>query len=210
MSSRSDAIAISALQHWQFCPRQYGLIHLDQIWEENRFTAEGRLLHENVDQRSSENRSGLRLLRSVELTSARYGLYGVADMVELHGGLPFPVEYKRGKPKAHRADEVQLCAQALCLEEQFGCNLPEGALYYGKTRRRMTVMLDVELRNLTLATIEDIRNCRKHGVVPPPHYEKQRCDNCSLLQQCLPRVLSKKRNIKAWLKAQIQAEDVPE
>src|SRR5690625_2627939 len=132
-----ESSPISALQHWLFCPRQCALIHAEQLWRDNRLTAEGRILHERPDTGVAESREGNRILRAVQIASRRLGLHGVADVVEMHGSQPFPVEYKRGRPKAHRADEAQLCAQALCLEEMTGQPVAEGALFYGQRRRRV-------------------------------------------------------------------------
>ena len=122
-------IPLSALQHYLFCPRQCALIHVEQIWAEDGATAEGRILHERVDAGGMESRPGLRVERGIALRSLALGVSGKADAVEFHGRppRPVPVEYKRGKPKPHRADEVQLCAQAICLEEMFGAPVPEGA-----------------------------------------------------------------------------------
>ena len=154
-----EPIALSALQHFLFCPRQCALIHVERQWAENRFTAEGRVLHERADLGGSSSRSGVRTVRSMPLRCRRLGIGGVADVVELHDGgrRPYPVEYKRGRPKAHRADEVQLCAQAVCLEEMSGTTIPEGALFYGQTRRRVVVRFDKALRALTAATAEAAR-----------------------------------------------------
>lgn len=215
MSNHSRDIAeqevpLSALQHWLFCRRQYGLIHLERLWEENLFTAEGRLLHEKADSGHGESRPGLKILRAVEIASKAYGLYGVADVVELRGGVPYPVEYKRGRPKSHRADEVQLCAQALCLEEMFSCSIPEGALFYGKTRRRQIIGLDDELRALTLTVAQELRDCLASGILPPASYDPARCGACSLLDQCRPKVLAKKREVASWLRKAIARMDVPE
>lgn len=137
-----DSLPLSALQHLLFCERQCALIHTEREWEENHLTAEGRVMHETVDGGRAESRPGVRIVRSMQLLSRELGLHGVADVVELHkvaagaaarSGQPFPAEYKRGKPKTHRADEVQLCAQAMCLEEMFGVAVSCGALFYGKT-----------------------------------------------------------------------------
>ena len=158
-------IMISALQHLIFCERQFALIHIEQVWEENRLTAEGRVLHESVDQRRSESRRDVRQATAVRISSRRLGLIGVMDMLEFHRvatlegmghstiavklsrstdlWIPFPVEYKRGKPKSHRADEVQLCAQAVCLEEMLGVEIKQGALFYGEPRRRCDVRFDL-------------------------------------------------------------------
>ena len=140
-----DYIPISALQHYLYCPRQCALIHVEQLWAESRHTAEGRVLHERADQPRAERRRGVRTVTAMPLAHAALGLTGIADVVEFHdagdGEQAFPVEYKRGRPKAHRADEVQLCAQALCLEAMLDQPIPEGALFYGETRRRADVVL---------------------------------------------------------------------
>lgn len=206
----SEDIPLSALQHWLFCPRQYALIHIERLWAENQFTAEGRILHERADAGRPETRPGIRILRSVEIRSGRHGLHGVADVVELRGGRPYPVEYKRGKPKSHRADEVQLCAQALCLEEMFECDIPEGALFYGKPRRRSPVAMDAELRTLTLETADAIRGCRSSGDLPDPVYDPTRCDRCSLLDHCRPRLGQRRRGVARWLERALEAMVVPE
>lgn len=151
-------ISLSALQHHLFCPRQCALIHVERLWAEDVATAEGRLLHERADAGGGENRPGVRVARGLALRSFALRVSGKADVVEFHQAgpqastRPFPVEYKRGKPKAHRADEVQLCAQAICLEEMFGTSVPEGALFYGVTRRRLAVSFD-----------DDLRLCLDHG-----------------------------------------------
>ncbi|KPQ01761.1 MAG: CRISPR-associated RecB family exonuclease Cas4 [Rhodobacteraceae bacterium HLUCCA12] len=208
--SVSDDIPLSALQHWLFCPRQYALIHIERLWAENRFTAEGRVLHERADAGRSETRPGIRTLRGVEIRSERHGLSGVADVVELRGGRPFPVEYKRGQLKSHRADEVQLCAQALCLEEMFACDIREGALFYGKRRRREIVQMDADLRALTLDTAQAVRACRASGELPRPAYDPVRCDRCSLYDACRPRLGARRSGVAAWLGRAITAEVTPE
>ena len=210
LSNRSDPVPLSALQHWLYCPRQYALIHIERLWAENQFTAEGRVLHERVDAGESEARPGIRILRGVELRSHRFGLAGRADVVELRGGNPRPVEYKRGRPKRHRADEVQLCAQGLCLEEMFGCSISEGALFYGKTRRRKLVPLDDTLRSLTCEIAEAVRACRESGRLPNAQYDATRCDACSLIEHCRPRTLGRKRPVSVWLRGAIESTRVPE
>ena len=181
-----ESLPLSALQHWLFCPRQCALIHVERVWAENRATAEGRVLHERADGGHPESRDGARVLRAVQVASEAHGLHGVADVVEMRGGIPYPVEYKRGRPKAHRADEVQLCAQALCLEEMTGHAVPEGALFYGKTRRRKAVALDANLRALTLSVAAEARAAIDGGVLPPPVHVPRRCDACSLIELCRP------------------------
>lgn len=141
----ADPIPLSALQHAVYCLRQAALIHLERLWAENRFTAEGRVMHIAADRPGGRKVRGLRREMSLVIASRRLGIAGVADVVEFipgkDGETPFPIEYKRGKPKLHRADEVQLCAQALCLEEMTGLAVPEGALFYGLTKRRIAVLL---------------------------------------------------------------------
>ncbi|WBO61169.1 CRISPR-associated protein Cas4 [Acidocella sp. MX-AZ03] len=136
-------IPLSALQHFLFCPRQCALIHVEQLWAEDRATAEGRAMHQRADTAPSERRQNVKILRALTLRSFGLGVTGKADIVELRDGQPYPVEYKRGKPKAHRADEVQLCAQAICLEEMFSTAVPEArcfmALRGGVWRSRLTI-----------------------------------------------------------------------
>lgn len=199
----SDLLPISALQHLLYCDRQCALIHLERQWEENRFTAEGRALHERAHEGPSESRPGIRITRGLTLVSRRLGIWGQADVVEFHnGGSIVPVEYKRGKPKAHRADEVQLCAQALCLEEAPGGTIQEGFLFYGKTRRRTVVIFDSELRELTESLIGNLRELLNSGRTPPAVFEAKKCSACSLLEICLPR-LSKRPPAGRWFREEI-------
>lgn len=211
MSTDEDLIPLSALQHYLYCPRQCALIHLEQQWAENRQTAEGRLLHDRADTPAVERRHGVRTVTAMPLSSAELGIAGVADVVEFHseeaGEHPYPVEYKRGRPKAHRADEVQLCAQALCLEAMFGVAVEEGALFYGQPRRREVVVFDDALRSLTREVIRATRAMFLTGRTPSASYEAKRCDNCSLLDLCQPRLLARAGGVDAWLKRQLQNED---
>lgn len=202
-----DSLPLSALQHWLFCPRQCALIHVERLWEENRLTAEGRILHERADAGVPESRAGLRVLRSVQLASDRLGLHGVADVVELRGGTPYPVEYKRGRPKAHRADEVQLCAQALCLEDMTGTAVPEGALFYGARRRRHIVAFDPELRDLTRQVAAEASAAMTAGTVPAPVYDPGRCESCSLNALCRPQA---PRTAQGWMASRLARAGVPE
>ena len=191
------------------CPRQCALIHVEGLWAENRFTAEGRRLHRTADSGAAESRGRGRILRGVQIASRRHGMHGVADVVEVHGRppRPFPVEYKRGRPKAHRADEVQLCAQALCLEEMFARTIPEGALFYGRTRRRIAVSFDEALRRLTLEAAEAVRGLIASGRLPPAEYAPARCEACSLAALCRPRLA---RSAARWLARAIAHDGVPE
>jgi CRISPR-associated exonuclease Cas4 len=202
--AEGDPIPLSALQHYLFCPRQCGLIHVEQLWSENRFTAEGRLLHEATAQAGVETRRGLRTVTAMPIASHRLRVSGVADVVEMHKDAtghwrPFPVEYKRGKPKAHRADEVQLCAQAMALEEMFAVAIAEGALFYGETRRRVTVTLGAELRALTGDVAAAARAIIGAGATPRAIYEKRKCGACSLIDLCRPKQLAAARSASAWL-----------
>jgi CRISPR-associated exonuclease Cas4 len=201
----ADLIPLSALQHYVFCPRQCALIHVEQVWAENRFTAEGRLLHERVDQPSREQRLGVRIARAVPLRSFAFGISGIADVVEFRPQ-PYPVEYKRGKPKAHRADEVQLCAQALCLEEMLEVHIPEGALFYGQQRRRQIIAMDDELRALTQRIAAETRHLIESLRTPAPEYQPRRCQSCSLIELCQPQQMEKPIDVEQWINHQIKAE----
>jgi CRISPR-associated exonuclease Cas4 len=205
-----ETIALSALQHYLFCPRQCALIHVEQIWSENIYTAEGRVLHEQADKPHAESRRGVRTVTAMPLSNDELGIAGVADVVEFHrleeerAERVYPVEYKRGKPKAHRADDVQLCAQALCLEFMLKQSIAEGALYHGKTRRRRVVRIDAELRALTIDTIEAVRALVRDGRTPNASYEAHRCDSCSLIDDCRPQMLGRHASAKAWFEAQLE------
>jgi CRISPR-associated exonuclease Cas4 len=171
MYTEDDLLPLSGLQHLAYCPRQFALIHLEQAWADNLYTAEGNILHRRADKAEAETRGGIHIARSLRLQSLALGLAGIADVVEFHRvaedapGVelprltgrwrPFPVEYKRGRPKANDCDQVQVCAQALCLEEVMGLDIPEGALFYGKTRRRKTVRFDDKLRARTKGLAEE-------------------------------------------------------
>ena len=209
MNIESDTlIPLSALQHYLFCPRQCALIHVEQAWAENRLTAEGRVLHEATSEIGTEKRRGVRVVTAMPLVSRRLGVSGIADLVEMLKDdrdlwRPFPVEYKRGKPKSHRADEVQLCAQAMALEEMFDTPLTEGALFYGETRRRVTVLLDAELRRLTEQIARETRALLAGKTTPPPVYAKSKCKACSLVELCQPKRLSRNVSASAWLADQI-------
>jgi CRISPR-associated exonuclease Cas4 len=198
-----DLIPLSALQHYLFCPRQCALIHVEQIWVENVRTAAGRLLHERVDTAGVETRPGVRSERGVAIRSLALGVAGRADVVEWHGQLatPVPVEYKRGSPKPHRADEVQLCAQAICLEEMSGRPVPEGFLFYGETRRRTRVPFDPELRALTARVAAEARASIRSGNTPPP-VRIPGFKSCSLQDACHPRRLERPPAVSRWLAAQ--------
>jgi len=203
--SEDDLIPVSALADFTFCERRAALHFIERVWEDNLFTAEGTILHERVDDESaSETRGNLRIARSVWLRSLVLGLVGKADVVEFHKTelgevklegasglwLPFPVEYKRGYLRPERSFEIQLCAQALCLEEMLGGNIPSGAIFYGKTRRRMDVVFDKTLRMETEDTAKKVHELIESGITPRAEYSKK-CKLCSLLNICLPKANSK-------------------
>lgn len=198
-------LPLSALQHYLFCPRQCALIHVEGIWAEDGATAEGRVLHERVDAGGTSSRLGLRVERGIMLRSMALGVVGKADAVEFPGQppRPVPVEYKRGRPKPHRADEVQLCAQAICLEEMFGVALPEGALFYGAVRRRTVVAFDAELRELTARVAAEARAMVAAGHTPAPT-PMPACRRCSLQDACQPDCLARPPHVARWLVGQLE------
>lgn len=195
-----DPIALSALQHAVYCLRQAALIHVERLWADNRFTAEGNVLHAVADKGGSRRVRGLRRVMSLPIASRRLNIAGVADVVEFlptpEGETAFPIEYKRGKPKLHRADEVQLCAQALCLEEMTGKPVPEGALFYAETKRRLVVPFDAVLRAQTEDVIHELAAVLASGRTPPPTVKRERCRACSLLELCRPDIVA--RPVRAW------------
>jgi CRISPR-associated exonuclease Cas4 len=187
-------LAISALQHYAYCPRQFALIHVEQVWEENRFTAEGRILHERVDSHEAEQRKDIRYERSVLVKSEQYRIQGKMDLLEIHGTEDkryFPVEYKRGKPKIEDWDRLQLCAQALCIEEMRETQVEEGAIWYWEARKREVVTIDEALRQETIEAISHASDIRERGITPPPTSHKKRCQGCSLYHLCEPNTFSK-------------------
>jgi len=206
---------LSGLQHVLFCERQWALIHLEQQWAENTLTMWGNMMHEKVHSAQNEQRRKIRLVRTLRLVSYQLGLVGQSDMVEFHrcpkggqgaklkgqSGLwqPFPVEYKRGKPKKDKSDEVQLCAQALCLEEMLKTDIPEGAIFYGKNKRRQPVRFDPELRGLTVQTARRVHELFDARVTPPARYDA-RCKACSLIAICMP---DKIRSVRGYVQRMI-------
>jgi CRISPR-associated exonuclease Cas4 len=198
-----DLLPLSGLQHLAFCPRQCALIHVEREWEENRRTEEGKTLHERVDEGYREFRQGLRQFSGVRVQSLKLGLQGRLDVVEVvkvsdegsnaaYLGLQgtwtlHPVEFKRGKTKDHDADRVQLCAQAMCLEEMTGASIASGSLFYGQVRRRERVDLAASLRERVVTLAAEYRRMVSHRILPPPVYGKH-CRACSLVNVCQPRV----------------------
>ena len=182
-------VLISALQHYLYCPRQCALIHVEGTFDENLYTLRGHRAHERVDTPEHEFIAGVRVERALPLFSDRLGLVGKADVVEfLADGTPYPVEYKVGARKLKEADDVQLCAQALCLEEMLSVTVPEGSLYYARTRRRRVVAFDKALRERVVRTTEAVRALFHQDVLPPPVAD-DRCPKCSLIDACMPFAL---------------------
>ncbi|MFW5995460.1 MAG: CRISPR-associated protein Cas4 [Spirochaetia bacterium] len=202
--SEDELIPISALQHLLYCERQFGLIHIDRVWAENRFTAEGNVLHRNAHQEDVRRRGDIRAEYAVPLRSLELGVTGVADVVEyLSGEPPRPVEFKRGRPKDDDLDRVQLCAQAVCLEEMTARSIPTGYLFYGKTRRRVMVEFGAPLRTETHEAARRARELVERGRTPLMGYEAGRCDPCSLFDICGPKIADRKQKASAYLSRQL-------
>jgi CRISPR-associated exonuclease Cas4 len=201
--SEDDALPISGLQHLAFCPRQWALIHLEQVWVENVRTAEGRLLHERADLPGESRRANVRTVRGMWLRSERLRLTGRADIVEFLPG-PYPVEYKRGKSKPNDCDTVQLCAQALCLEEMLRVAIPRGAIFYGNPRRRLEIVFTSELRTRTeelAATMHRLYRSQETPAAQPGTY----CRNCSLVHVCLPQATAHEEGSARWVARQLRS-----
>jgi len=237
MYAEDDLLPISGLQHLAFCPRQCALIHIERLWEENRLTAEGRVLHERVHSDENETRNDVRIVRGLRIVSRRLGLSGIADVVEFHRlsddrltpnhvprqessatesdarsgcrlpdisgtWLPYPVEYKRGRPKKDDSDTVQLCAQAICLEEAFGVTIDRGMLFYGQTRRRVSVAFDQNLRARTTEMAMKFHKLVEEARIPAAKYSRA-CKNCSLLADCQPNSRKSAANYLARMLADL-------
>lgn len=196
---------LSGVQHFKFCPRQWYLVYIEQIWQENELTTLGSILHERVHQpEQSQRRGSVVTLRSVPLASYTLGIYGFSDAVELHPATDaeaptfthpkypgrweaIPIEYKRGRPKRHNADRLQLCAEAMCLEEAYGISIPLGYVFYGETKHREEVLFSAELREELRTTVEAMHEAFK-SKAPLPAVYSAKCRSCSLHDQCMPRV----------------------
>lgn len=204
MYSDDDMLMLSGIQHFRFCPRQWALIHIEQQWADNRLTAEGQILHKRVDDPFYRQKCGEYIsLRSVSIASHRLGLYGITDVVELHPTddvsnsikhpkypgqwQPYPVEYKHGKPKRNEVDEVQLAAQAMCLEEQYGITVPYGAFFYAETRQRVEVEMTDELRAVVCECADRMHEIFQSGKLPPIS-QGYYCKRCSLNDICIPQM----------------------
>ena len=214
MNAEDDLIPISALQHALFCERQYALIHLEQAWEENRFTAEGRVLHERVDAEHHESRRLFKQEYGMAVRSLQWGLIGKCDLVELWYNKEknvekvSPVEFKRGRKKADDTDRVQLCAQVLCLEEMFNIAIESGQFYYLQEHRRTVEIIDIPLREKTIVLIKQIMQIRETGKTSAARYEKRKCDNCSMLDLCMPRsVGTGHKQVERFVKTQLRLSE---
>ena len=214
MYIEDDLLPISALQHLLFCERRAALVHLEGLWDENLFTSEGHLLHDRADDSETEVRGDLRIARGLRLRSLRLGLVGRADVVEFHrlterdtgvqlegvAGLwqPMPVEYKRGALRKEEGYEIQLCAQALCLEEMLNAGIPSGAIYWGKTRRRVDIAFDRKLRAGTEAAAARLHELL-NGNATPQAVLGPKCERCSVLDLCLPKATGGQRSARGYL-----------
>jgi len=178
------SIPISALQHYIYCPRQFALIHIEEIYEENIYTIDGNIVHDRVDNQKIYNKN---VENSLPIWSDELGIYGVADIVEFNNGIPKPVEYKRGKMKNQLADKIQLMAQAYCLEEMFSVEIETGEIYYNKSRRRKEIIFTSDLKEKLIKTVDNVRNLLIKREVPKPVNNK-RCKNCSLKESCMPDI----------------------
>ncbi len=211
---------LSGIQHYAFCGRQWALIHIEQQWKDNYFTVMGNIMHENAhDKEFTEKRKNVVITRGMPVFSRTLGVRGDCDVVEFHrsdDGIPLksydgsyqpvPIEYKRGKPKDHDADALQLCAQAMCLEEMLVCHVPKGFLYYGEIRRRIEILFDKELRKKVSDSFEKMHQMYDRNHTPKGKVTKA-CKACSLMEQCLPK-LCKKSSVTAYLQQNLKEEEL--
>ena len=213
-----DCLQLSGLQHFKFCRRQWALIHVENQWVENFRTTDGAILHENAHNGAfSESRGDLLVTRDMRIFSRSLGVSGACDVLEFHRGetgiplkgreglwQPYPVEYKRGKPKEGTEDALQLCGQAMCLEEMLCCEIPRGALYYGEPRRRTEVDFTPELRREVTALLSEMHDLYRRGYTPKVKPSKS-CNACSLKELCLPKLL-RSRSVSAYLRGAMEDE----
>lgn len=211
-----DFLQLSGLQHFKFCRRRWALIHIENQWAENYRTIDGAIMHQNAhDTEFRESRGDRVITRGVSVYSSRLGVSGQCDVLEYHLGntgiplpgkeglwQPYPVEYKRGSPREDTGDALQLCGQAMCLEEMLCCDIPEGALYYGEIRRRERVAFTEELRGQVRGLLEEMHQLYRRGYTPKVKPTKS-CNACSLKELCLPRLM-KNRSVSAYLKAAME------
>lgn len=205
MYEEDDFLMLSGLQHFAYCRRQWALIHIEQQWAENERTIDGQLFHKKAhDAGSTEKRGNLIITRGLHIKSAELGVTGICDVVEFHKSeqgitlfsfegqwQPYPIEYKKGEPKENNADELQLCAQAMCMEEMLLCDIPYGSLFYGQNRRRTQVEFTDELRTQVKTMLEEMHELWKKGYTPKVKPQKG-CNACSLKEICIPRLMKTK------------------
>ncbi|MEQ1681080.1 MAG: CRISPR-associated protein Cas4 [Sideroxydans sp.] len=207
MNETDDPIMLSALQHWSYCPRQCALIHLEQAFDENVHTMRGNAAHERVDEPGFESFEGVRSERALPVWSDRLGLVGKCDVVEFHpDGKIYPVEYKHGRKKLQVHDDLQLAAQAMCLEERFYTTITNGAIYHHTSRRRREVAITPELRKHVEDTVTAIRAMLASGKLPPPANDA-RCKECSLNDICQPQAMAHSTTHTALAKTLYEPED---
>ena len=212
-----DLLSLSGIQHFRFCKRQWALIHIERQWEDNLRTQEGHFVHERVDDPFlNESRGDIRISRAFPIVSYSLGLNGISDLIEYtrsNTGIPLPgfnglwmlkpVEYKRGKPKIDDRDEVQLCAQAMCLEEMFGIRINEADFYYNEIRRREHLAITDDLRSIVTSLADEMHNVFRKGVTPEAEHGKN-CTQCSLFNVCIPKLTKKKLSVKGYIKRHVQ------
>jgi CRISPR-associated exonuclease Cas4 len=201
-----DLIPISALEHYAYCPRQAALIHVEMVWDENLYTQRGRFVHEIVDQPGSETLGEIRVERALPLRSSRWGLVGKADIVEFHGDTPYPVDYKHGPRRRREHDDLQVCAQAVCLEEMTGMQVPRGAIFHASSQHRREVIFDPPLRRRLQEAVAQLREILQGHILPPAPNDK-RCRQCSLKSSCLPMVVAEERRMFRLASALFQVEE---
>ncbi len=219
MYSDNELLPISGLQHVLFCPRRAFLVHAEHLWDDNFHTAQGGIAHERVHHGPSESRGSVLVVRALRLRSYTLGLTGIADVVEFLESTesdegcclpakrgywtPFPVEYKSGNKRKELGYEVQLCAQAMCLEEMLRVKVPRGALFYGASKRRLEIVFTPELKQITQNASQQFRGLFDSTAIPKAHYEKK-CQSCSLLAQCMPKINCAGKSAIAWLAKQLE------
>lgn len=191
MNETTDPVMLSALEHYAYCPRQCALIHVEQVWDENLYTMRGQDVHERVDEISSHELAGVRFERALPIWCRRLNLVGKADLVEFHGDVPYPVEYKSGSRRRGNPETLQLCAQAVCLEEMFGVPVEKGALYWHGSRERLEVNFTTGMKSEVERVAAAVTKMLAMQLVPPPVNDK-RCEHCSLKDSCLPHVVGEK------------------
>ena len=214
-----DFLQLSGVQHYFFCRRQWALIHIEGLWAENEKTVDGQFFHKRAhDSAAREKRGDLLIVRGMYIHSRELGLSGQCDIVEFHKNpegislngeeglwLPFPIEYKRGKEKPGDSDLAQLCAQAMCLEEMYCCQIPRGGIYYGERRHRLDVELTVSLRLAVKKAVPEMHSLMKKGYTPKVKTKKS-CNSCSLQELCLPTLMNHE-SVDAYLKRVKSMED---